>query len=155
MTGSIVLGLVGIAAIIIELFVPAGGLIGLVGLGSITAAVIRTFRQMGPGAGAAFLTAVVVAVPAVLILWFRLFPKTRVGKKLILGDTPAGAGEREESGLAGKSGIALTALRPTGTALIEGKRYSVVADGVFVEKGRAVIVKKRDGNRIVVREGAK
>ncbi len=151
MSGAVILGLIGIAAIIIELFVPAGGLIGLVGAGSIVTAIVRTYRDQGPEAGTIFLLVSLVLVPSIIVLWFRLFPGTRIGKRLILGDSRTA--ERKEPGLEGKKGTALTPLRPSGTALIDGRRCSVVTDGTFLEKGETVMVKKVEGNRILVRKG--
>ena len=48
--------------------------------------------------------------------------------------------------------MAETALRPTGKALIEGRRYDVVSDGDFIEQGTAVEVVEVAGTRIVVRK---
>jgi membrane-bound serine protease (ClpP class) len=152
MTGAVVLGLIGIAAIIVELFVPAGGLIGLVGAGSIITAIVRTYRQQGAEEGTIFLLVSLVLVPSIIVLWFRIFPGTRIGKRLILGDSRTE--DKTEPGLEGKKGTALTPLRPSGTALIEGRHCSVVTDGIFLEKGETVMVKKVEGNRIVVRKGA-
>jgi membrane-bound serine protease (ClpP class) len=56
--------------------------------------------------------------------------------------------------LEGKSGTAVTPLRPSGTVRIEGRRYSAVTDGEFIEKDDTVTVKKTEGNRIEVRKGA-
>ncbi len=159
MLGAVVLILVGLAAIIIELFVPAGGIIGLVGLGSIITAIVRTFQIQGPTVGAALTVAAVVLVPTLFVIWFRFFPKTFMGKKLILRDS-----QTRESGytshsdpvypeLEGKSGTAVTPLRPSGTVRIEGRRYSAVTDGEFIEKDDTVTVKKTEGNRIEVRKG--
>jgi membrane-bound serine protease (ClpP class) len=51
----------------------------------------------------------------------------------------------------GKSGTALSPLRPAGIAEIEGERVDVVSDGGFVDSGASIIVSRVDGNRIVVR----
>lgn len=51
----------------------------------------------------------------------------------------------------GKGGIAVTTLRPSGTAEIDGELVTVEADGEFLDRGTAVEVIRIDGNRIVVR----
>jgi len=56
--------------------------------------------------------------------------------------------------LLGKNGIALTALRPAGTAVFDGKRTDVVTEGGFVEKGQPVTVVGIEGLRVVVRATA-
>jgi membrane-bound serine protease (ClpP class) len=55
--------------------------------------------------------------------------------------------------LVGKSGHALTTLRPSGKAQIDGRAYVVETDGSFVEKGSPVTVTRVLGSRIVVESG--
>lgn len=50
----------------------------------------------------------------------------------------------------GKEGVAITPLRPAGTALIEGERINVVTEGAFVERDSSVTVVEVEGNRVVV-----
>ena len=52
--------------------------------------------------------------------------------------------------LAGKTGVAVTLLRPAGRAEFEGAVIDVVTEGGFIERGKTVRVKYVDGNRIVV-----
>jgi membrane-bound serine protease (ClpP class) len=47
--------------------------------------------------------------------------------------------------------VAATLLRPAGTAVINGKRYSVVSTGDLVEKDAEVEVVSVDGLKIAVR----
>lgn len=53
----------------------------------------------------------------------------------------------------GREGIALTALRPSGTIELEGKKLDVVADGEFIVKGDKVVVSSVEGIRILVKKG--
>jgi membrane-bound serine protease (ClpP class) len=52
--------------------------------------------------------------------------------------------------LVGKTGLAITTLRPSGRATIEGRIYSVETEGTFVEAGASLIVLDVHGSRIVV-----
>lgn len=54
--------------------------------------------------------------------------------------------------LIGKTGVALTSMRPSGTALIEDERIDVVTEGTFIAKDQKVKVIKVEGSRVVVRE---
>lgn len=54
--------------------------------------------------------------------------------------------------LVGKTGKALTDLRPSGTAEIDGKRVDVVTDSEFIEKGSSIEVVEVEGIRVVVKE---
>jgi membrane-bound serine protease (ClpP class) len=55
-----------------------------------------------------------------------------------------------EHHLVGRIGLAITTLRPSGRARIEGKVYSVETEGTFVEEGAALTVTAVHGSRIVV-----
>jgi membrane-bound serine protease (ClpP class) len=54
----------------------------------------------------------------------------------------------------GKTGTALSPLRPAGIADIDGTRVDVVSDGGFIDTGTRIDVTRVDGNRIVVRASA-
>lgn len=54
--------------------------------------------------------------------------------------------------LIGVEGMTLTALRPSGTVLIDDERIDVVSEGAFIPKDRKVRIIKTEGSRIVVRE---
>ena len=157
---SIGLCLAGLAAIIVEFFVPAAGIIGVLGFASIVGGVVLAFVNFGTVVGASLLIAMVIVTPVVMALYFKLFPKSFVGRWLILR-----GGQKQEEGfasftperyveLAGKQGEALTILRPAGMASIDGRKYSVVTGGEFISQGEAVTVIRVEGSKIVVRKGA-
>jgi membrane-bound serine protease (ClpP class) len=50
----------------------------------------------------------------------------------------------------GARGVALTPLRPSGTAVINDQRYDVVTEGVMVERDAAVEVVDVEGNVVTV-----
>jgi len=58
---------------------------------------------------------------------------------------------RDQSKLTGKEGIAITSLRPSGTAEIEGKRVDVVSEGSYVPAGEKLVVERVEGVRVIVR----
>ncbi|MEE1193575.1 MAG: NfeD family protein, partial [Phascolarctobacterium sp.] len=59
-------------------------------------------------------------------------------------------GGSDFSQLLGKQGVALTTLRPAGTALIEGKRYDVSSLGDFLPKDSHIVVAKVEGSKLFV-----
>ncbi len=156
----LVLGLilVGLLAVVIEIFVPAGGLIGIAGLGCYIAGIVLTFRNFNPTTGFIMLALTVAAAPAFFILAFRIFPKTFMGKRLILKNSQlSGSGytsytSERYTDLVGQEGEALTMLRPSGVIRIDEKKYSVVTGGEYIEPGDSVRISIVEGSRIVVRK---
>jgi len=85
------------------------------------------------------------------LLWFKYFPKSRMGKVLTLQDSakdykaPRIGGNLKE----GMVGEALTVLRPAGLALFDGERVDVVAEE-WIEKGDAIrIIETGEGHILV------
>jgi membrane-bound serine protease (ClpP class) len=99
--------------------------------------------------------AVIVTIPiAILGLW--LAPRTRFGKSFILDAAQKSvdgfqAPSQNLGKLVGKSGQAITPLRPAGAALIDGQRVDVVTSGEFIETDAEVEVIIVESNRVVVR----
>jgi membrane-bound serine protease (ClpP class) len=76
-----------------------------------------------------------------------------MGRKITLGRAlSSGSKLPDASALVGADGIAITPLRPAGTARIGDRRVDVVAEGAFIASGEAVVVTVAEGARIVVRK---
>ena len=147
----LLLGL-GLAFIVAEVLFPSLGLLSLLATACIVGALAVAFAQ-STSAGMQFLVAVAVLVPAVMLLGFKLFPKSPMGRRMVapglsFGSRPA-TDARDEA-LAGREGVVESALRPTGIARIEGRRVDVVTRGELVDVGARVRVIEVSGNRIVV-----
>ena len=152
---ALVLGLLGagVLAILAEIFIPAAGVIGIAGVASLAAGVVGVFLRFGPAAGTVVLVLLLALFPLLFHLYSRLFPRTFLGRRLILRrQAPGGLRSvPEAAALVGREGVSLTVLRPAGIARIDGRRLDVVADGGFVAPGRPVRVIRVDGGRVVVR----
>jgi membrane-bound serine protease (ClpP class) len=94
----------------------------------------------------------------VTLLGLQFFPKTPMGRRLILAEVvPSGAsipGNAEAKDESWKSwrGRSTTDLRPSGKAVFEGRLLDVITEGEFVERDRPLRIRKREGSRIVVEE---
>ena len=145
----------GIIFLYIEFVVPALGVIGGTGIICLIASVVISYVKLGNNYGIFFLIALIVGVPGVVVWGLKIFPKTFFGKRLILNRS-----ERVEDGfssesnnnvnLLGKEGVAITKLRPSGFAIIDNKKYSVVTSGEMIERGSRVRIVKIKGNSIIV-----
>jgi membrane-bound serine protease (ClpP class) len=98
---------------------------------------------------------ILVAMAAAFAL-FRALPHLPFGRRLVLGaGMPSGSGESigPDGGRSwvGRTGTALSPLRPAGIGEIDGSRVDVVSDGEFIDARTRFEVTRVDGNRIVVR----
>ncbi len=146
----IVLVCVGFLMLAAEVFVP-GMVLGVLGGLSLAAAVVLAYIAHGPFWGTVTFIGVGAVTGLGFIAWLRLFPYTPVGKHMMLRQSLAPENSLPRAVLLGKSGTALTALRPSGTARIDGRRVDVVADGAFIEAGDPVSVVLEEGLSVVVR----
>jgi len=102
------------------------------------------------GFGALLAAAIALAAIA------RFLPRSRFGRVLILDDavgatSKTAATTQPPPSLVGHTGVAETALRPTGKALVDGRRLDVVSDGDFIEQGAPLEIVEVAGARVVVR----
>lgn len=142
---------VGFLLVAAEVFLP-GLILGILGFICLIASVVLVFVHYGTSAGLAAAFAVGVLGVAGFVLWLFVFPRTFLGRRLMLRteqETARPSGDRRD--LIGETGEALTPLRPSGTARIGGRRVDVTAVGEFLESGAAVVVVAADGLRIAVR----
>ena len=151
MIGAIVvLVLVGFLMIAAEVFVP-GLVLGTLGGLCLLGAVALCYVAYGPLGGTAAFAGLAVLGTIGFFLWLRLFPHTPLGKKMMLHKSLLSRNSLKMPDLLGATGEAVTPLRPAGTAVIQGRRMDVVAEGGLIESGKKVSVVAQEGIRIVVR----
>src|SRR5699024_5019860 len=151
---TIVLLISGIILIILEFFVP-GGILGIIGICAVVVSLFLSGYDLSH-MGISILIAMIVAIAAFIILYRRADAEKGIFQKIILRDrTMSDEGyisTTERNDLIGQEGVALTTLRPAGTALFGEERLDVVSEGTYIESNKAVRVVKVEGMRIVVRE---
>ncbi len=145
----ILLIVAGLILMLLETVLP-GMIAGLVGFGCLVAAVVLSYLREGPRTGGMVLLAVLVILVVAGLLWIRFFPHSRMGRAFVARGT-LGSPLLEKPELLHQTGTALTALRPSGTALINGRRVDVVTEGGMIEAGTPVRVVAVEGIRVVVR----
>lgn len=142
----------GVVLVLAEFIVP-GGICGAIGGLFIIGSALLGCRA-APDYAIFIIIGEAVGLLVSIIAGINLFPKTRMGKALILEDSQnAGAGwvaSESDTTLVGKRGTVLTSLRPAGTILVDGKRIDAVADGTFIDKDAAIRVVEVHGSRVVV-----
>jgi len=143
--------IVGLALLVAEvMLVSFGVILALAGV-ALFSAVFVAF-QSSVTFGAVIVGTEAVLTPLVLMASFKLLPKTKLGKELILDGT-AGTAAAADAGLAAllqKEGVTLTALRPAGYARIDGRKVDVTTRGEMLDADVPVVVLDVTANRVVV-----
>jgi membrane-bound serine protease (ClpP class) len=155
----LLLGL-GLIALAVEVFVlPGFGVAGVLGLAAVGAAMVLALMGAAPSTGdvvQAFtiLGASLLITAAVIYGWLRHIPSSnRFGGLFLRSGMAQSEGYISaalRADLVGKDGVALTDLRPAGTATIAGERVDVVTEGEYLSQGSAVRVVRSEGYRHVV-----
>lgn len=149
----VLLFVLGLGLLAAEAFMPG---FGLLGLGGVVSMLLSVFFTVGGDMYAARTIAVSTVTTIALTAGF-LYLATRRGwlRKFTLPfalTTSSGyLSTGTHAGLMGKTGVAVTPLRPAGVARIDNERYDVVSEGSFIDAGTAVVVVHIEGRRIVVR----
>ncbi|MCB9846905.1 MAG: hypothetical protein H6814_00685 [Phycisphaeraceae bacterium] len=157
-------GLVLLSAFIvfIELFVPSGGLLGLLAGATAIAGVVFFWRESTMWGLSATL-GVLILGPTMVAFMLKVYPETYVGRKLILGGSrseeeafaekvKARSEEAEQRrALVGRTGVTINDCRPVGEVRIDGKRYEALAESGVIRAGAEVTVVEVVDNQIKVR----
>lgn len=149
----LILLLGGIMLIGAEIFVP-GGILGTLGTLALLGAIAAGYRLWGATTGSLVALLIILLLGTAIIVWLNLFPHTPIGKALTISSNLSNAHNADETlpALLGKSGTAVSDLRPGGIAVIEGRRIDVVSEGGMIDRQKPVRVVKVEGNKVVVRQ---
>ena len=148
----LILFVFGIALLLVEAFIPGFGVFGIAGLVSTLVSIVLAAVSVKTGMVMLLISVVLAGVFSVLT--FRFFARRGALRHIILSDEERAdlgyVAPLNQKNLVGKKGVAVTALRPSGTAMIDGRRIDVVSDGAFIPSGEALIVDRVEGVRVVV-----
>ena len=149
---SIILLLIGCGLVVLEVFIPSGGLLSLLAGLALLASLFMAFRS-DTTMGLTFLLITLVAVPTVIGLAFKVWPMTPMGRAF-LGSLPNASEMTPEDSrrdLIGKVGIAKSKMLPAGSVLVEGNYIDAICQGGGIEIGQPIVVVEVQGNRVKVR----
>lgn len=160
--------LAGLVLMGIEVFVlPGFGIAGFAGIVFIAAGMVLALQDFvlpDPAVpwesellvnhiamvGLAYIGAFLTALACLRYVLPR-FGAGREGPLLMTDLAHAHADSRETANVRpGDTGVALSALRPSGRAVIHNDWYDVVTEGEFMEKNTPIVVSAVKGNRVVV-----
>lgn len=154
-TWSILCFVLALALFVIEVFVPSGGVLGILAICCALCGIVLLF-QINTTLGLVGAIVCVAAVPALMMTALKLWPSTPVGRWLCLNgsidqDTDSIDTPDEETPavtripstkqhLFGQTGIAQTDLRPVGVGRFEAGKEPCVAVGGMIAAGTPIKV---------------
>jgi membrane-bound serine protease (ClpP class) len=157
---------IAIAVVIffIEIFVPSGGLLALLGGLAIIASLIAFFMY-DINTGLIATGIYIVFGPVIAWIVFKIWASSSLAKRMILGEVDGG-GEfaKQESevqrrerldqlqSLVGCKGETITVLRPIGVVRINDQRLDAMAESGVIAANKAIEVVEVYDNQIKVRE---
>ena len=153
---SILLFIAALGLIALEIFIPSGGVLGILAALALIASLAVAFSG-GTMTGTAMLIVTIVVVPTVLAVAVRWWPHTPIGRLIVL-QTPESQDDvlpdtpeyRSLNALVGKRGVAKTKMLPSGVIVIDDETYDAMADSMAVERGQPIRVIAVRTNRILV-----
>ncbi len=160
---DILLFVSGVLLLLVEVFlIPGFGVFGIIGIILMVAGLFLGLISDFPLVDGEILSTAIIQlavsfIMSMVLIFFlaKTLPKSKVFNKLILKDNikeKSGFSSNKKFGhLIKKKGVALTDLRPAGTIVLNDKRFDVVTQGEYIEKGSEIIVIAIEGSKIVVK----
>src|SRR5436305_9318394 len=152
--------LVGFLLLAAELFIPSGGVLFVLSVAGLGVGIALVFLY-DTNWGLYTLAGVVVAFPALGGLLLHLWPRTPMGRRIIL----TGPAEdmtlaslpinKELEQLKGRFGRTLSWLRPGGVVDFDGRRVDALTEGMMVEPGQWVRCVDVQAGKVIVRPAQK
>jgi membrane-bound serine protease (ClpP class) len=155
--------LLGLALLVLEVFLPSGGFLFLCSVTAMVSGILMVFYAPpseggGVTAGLVTLIGLIVLLPVVLSVAFYYWPHTPFGKRLFLAQpkeetsvTTTMTEITELEQLRGMTGKTVTPHQPSGQTLINGRRHDSLSEGMFLEPGQLVKVVNIQAGQLVIR----
>ena len=139
----------GILLLLAETILP-GMIAGILGAICLLAGVVAAYHEFEASTGHAIVLGLMVLLAVGTGLWLTYFPDSRVAAVFVSKKT-VGNINAEQPLLLHQTGNALSNLRPSGLAMINGQRVDVISEGGMIERGSFIKVVALEGLRVVVR----
>ncbi|MEM1204276.1 MAG: NfeD family protein [Acidobacteriota bacterium] len=158
---------IGVLLLVVEMFVfPGFGVAGVLGAAAVFSSMVMLLMAGDWGDlslenpftydALSQISMVTLLAFGAMLLALRFLPHTPLGGGILLSQDLAveegyASHDAAPADLLGQEGTALSELRPSGKARIDGQRMDVETEGDWIEKGTAVKVVSKTEGRVVVR----
>jgi membrane-bound ClpP family serine protease len=145
----------GLLLLIVEVFIPSGGLIGICSVACLLLCLWYAFSH-SLAMGATFMLVDLVALPLTAMGAFSLWSRSPLGRKFFLrppapDEIDVSHSDHHLGRLVDQVGRALTPLRPCGHVAIDGRRVDGLAEEGFLPAGCLVRVLRVRSGQVIVR----
>lgn len=141
--------------LVLEIFIPSLGLLLVLALACLAGG-IALFFQVSATVGWIGVWTAAILIPAVWVIVYKIFPKTKIGQilelKKVENAMPGIPDQEKLNALVGQTGVVVTPLRPVGTCEFDGKKFVCVSESDFLSKNVHVKVIHVEGNKVIVRK---
>jgi membrane-bound ClpP family serine protease len=153
---AILLLVVASGLAVMEIFFPSAGILGFLAAAALLSAIVMGFFH-STVAGMLILLGALVGLPTVIVLGFKYWPKTAMGRRIlltaptseeVLPDDPERGRLRS---LIGQIGRAKSKMLLSGVITIDGRTVDAVSESMPIEVGQTVRVVQVRGHVVVVR----
>ncbi|MDE0638466.1 MAG: hypothetical protein OXI43_21705 [Candidatus Poribacteria bacterium] len=147
----------GILLVFVEILIlPGFGAAGVPGIILFCVGIGMIWIESSMKTALIYASVALIFVIPIAIFSLSIIRESPLGKTFILNTAQKSeegfqAAPQELTALVGKSGKAVTPLRPAGVALINGQRVDIVTQGEFVEPETEIEVIQVEGSRVIVR----
>ena len=137
----VIFQLIGVAVIIAEIIIPSGGILSVLAACVLGYSLYIVFADISTTAGIFFIAADAIIIPVLVIVGLKMLAKSPVTlRKQLLRKDGVTSQSSELEKYIGLEGTAVSDLRPSGIAVIGGKRVDVVSRGEYIEKKTEITV---------------
>ncbi len=160
---DVILFISGVILIIVEIFfIPGFGVPGLLGILMIVLSMflglLPDFNFITTDLVESAILQIAISLIATIVLaviLLKYLPKTSLMNNFVLNTSINSKSSyvinENRSELIGKEGIAISDLRPTGFAIIDGNRVDVITEGEFISRDSKIVVIKEEGSKVLVK----
>lgn len=149
----VILQLAGVGVVFAEILLPTAGVLTLLAICIFGYSLYLVFSEISVFFGWVFVIADLIIVPILIVYGFKFLEKSPLTLISVLSrDEGVSSQDPDMEKYLGLTGRTVSNLRPSGVALLGGKRTDVVTRGEYIEKGTSIIVEKVTGNQIVVKK---
>lgn len=151
---AIILFVAGFILLGIEMAIPGFSIPGISGIICLVIAIFLVSDSFVEGAIIALIILALLGIMFAIIL--GLLSKAKLKSPIILKDE-----QNKEKGfissndlqyLLGKQGVAVTDLRPSGTADFDGIEFDVISEGKYISKDTKLVIYKVQGSKLIVKQ---